>query len=416
LKILLLSDGPPSKYYPAGLVLDQLCRFLPAGSLASYSIINRLLNISISQDLEYIPTKYTKQPRDSIVLPHLIPSLNGFSDFFSNLFHLALYIRNIPSYKLIENNIVEYGKRFKADCLWCTLEGQSTIRLAYSVAKKLGIPLLSHVFDPPTWELRVAGAHKISSFFLLSTFNKAIKHSQRCATASYPMARQYASDYGVKTVALLPSLDQKLAISPSTKLNNSPELVIGTAGQIYATDEWHSLISALNFSKWKIAGRNVRLRLLGSYTPQNQIKEPMCIEYLGWHTQADLIKILSEVDILYCSYWLNPIFETEARLSFPSKLTSYLAAGRPVFFHGPEYASPAVFLQENEAGFVCSSNDVTRIIDALTQLTLDTSLYSRLSQNGRSAFDKYLTLSTLREHFAEFLGINENELLKVCNR
>ena len=124
-------------------------------------------------------------------------------------------------------------------------------------------------------------------------------------------------------------------------------------------------------------------------------------------------KLLSEADLLYCPYWFDPVFETEARLSFASKLTTYFAAGRPVLFHGPDYAAPAAFLKENDAGFICNSNNQPRIIDALNTLAADEELCFRLASNARLAFDKHLTLDTLRSKFAEFLGVDENFLLPV---
>jgi glycosyltransferase involved in cell wall biosynthesis len=307
---------------------------------------------------------------------------------------------------------VKFGQAFQADMIWCTLETQALIRLAIPVAQGLGVPLLTEVFDPPTWELRDASAHRLSQKMMLEELAKAIRYSRMCATASWPMAEQYAHDYGTSVVAFLPSLPSRSAMPPSQEMNNGQELVIGLAGgRVYAIAEWRALTAALDAVDWQIGRRTVRIRVLAKHRPPLINNRSGCIEYLGWQTQESAVKLLSEADILYCPYWFDPVFEEEARLSFPSKLTTYLAAGRPVFFHGPEYAAPAIFLKDNEAGFLCHSNETSHIIDALTALATDTSLYSRLTQNGRTAFEKYLTLSSLRQSFATFLGVEEDSFV-----
>jgi glycosyltransferase involved in cell wall biosynthesis len=130
----------------------------------------------------------------------------------------------------------------------------------------------------------------------------------------------------------------------------------------------------------------------------------MVVEFLGWHSQEETIQLLSEADVLYCPYWFDSAFEEESRLSFPSKLTTYLAAGRPVLFHGPAYASPAVFLKERGAGECCFSLDTDSIIASLTKLANDEAFYKETTFNGTNAFMECLTMLVLQKNFLEFLN------------
>jgi glycosyltransferase involved in cell wall biosynthesis len=404
MKILLLADIPPCKNFTAGLVLDQLCRFLPRGSIACFTVSVRELNAKISPDLEWIPIQYEYRPKEtSTIFSKRIPSLH-------TLVNLGLYMYNGRAIRRIASKAIKFGRSFGADTLWCTLQGPTQLRLALPVATGLGIPLLTEIYDPPAWILRAQSTPNVLQAILLRKFDTILRKSHACATASWPMAQQYAERYDTKTVALLPSLDQSVALPPAISINSGKELVIGMAGQIYATEEWKALIHALDSVHWKICDRDVRIRLLGRWASFNVVN-PVRIEYLGWHTQEKSVELLSEADILYLPYPFDPAFETEARLSFPSKLTTYFAAGRPVLFHGPAYASPWEFLVQNEAGYRCETNDQVHIIDALSTLTTDMGLYSRLTHNGRIAFDKYLTLSSLRQSFATFLGVEEDFLV-----
>jgi glycosyltransferase involved in cell wall biosynthesis len=227
------------------------------------------------------------------------------------------------------------------------------------------------------------------------------------------MAEKYNEDFGVRAISFFPSLDAKLALPPADKMHHRREFVIGIAGQIYATEEWARLVEALNSVKWVINGREIKIVIMGNRMFYSHIQFNEHVGFMQWGSQAETVKIMSDSDLLYCSYWFSPTFETEARLSFPSKLTTYLAAGRPVFFHGPEYASPARFLKENEAGILCHSLDKSKIINSISKIIHSPRLYAELANNGRKAFDKYLTLDTLKKSFADFLRVDENFLTGI---
>ena len=404
MKVLLLTDIPPCKNYTAGLVLDQLCRLLPHDSIACFTVVLPELNAKLSPDLDWIPIRYANRPNETLaIFSTHFPILHTF-------INLGLYSYNGLTMTRIASEAVKFSREFGADTLWCPLQGPTQIRLAVPVSKRLGTPLLTEVYDPPEWILQGQSTPNILQSILLKNFGTAIRKSRACATASWPMAQQYQKDYGIRTVAFLPSLDSRMALPPAKEPHPGNELVIGMAGQMYAGEEWKALIGALDAVDWKIAKRKVRIRLLGRWASFN-VNGPMRIEYLGWQTQENSVRLLSEADILYCPYGFAPSFQAVARLSFPSKLTSYLAAGRPVLFHGPDYASPWEFLKLNDAGLGCHSNQQSDIIGALKALATDGGLYSRLTHNGRIAFDKYLTLSCLRQSFSTFLGVEEGFLV-----
>jgi hypothetical protein len=87
--------------------------------------------------------------------------------------------------------------------------------------------------------------------------------------------------------------------------------------------------------------------------------------------------------------------------------------GRPVLFHGPTYASPGSFLQENDAGFCCYSLDSNEIVKCLEKVVEDQEYYVTVSANGKKAFEKYLTLHSMRKGFAEFLQLDEEFLVPL---
>ena len=406
MRVLFLTDIPPSKGYTGGLFMHQLCRLLPEGSVACFAVVNRgLKDARLSPDLGHVPIRYHEKPRE-YALPLSPAPLRNLSTLALDGYNSSVQVRRIA------REAIEFGREFGADAAWCLLEGQTMIRLARPVSEGLGVPLLTQVMDPPGWWMREYRLDRISTSRVLDEFGRVMRGSAGCAAGSWAMADEYGREYGTRAVPVLPSLDSTLALPPAERANEGGELVIGMAGQTYAAEEWNALLGALNGVGWRISGRDVRIRLLGR-NARMRADAKMRVEFLGWHTQEEAIGVLSEADVLYCPYWFDPAFETESRLSFPGKLTTYLAAGRPVLFHGPEYASPGRFLQENDAAVFCRSLEPSKIIEALTTLASDAETYSRVARNGRAAFDEHLTFTSQRRSFAEFLGVEEGWLSPV---
>ena len=395
-RILLLTDMPPCTNYTAGIVLEQLCSFLPAGSVACYSAVDKSVRPDVPPTMLSSPMRTTVRPREHW---HVLPGILG--DAVSLMMEPMTAVTGV---RRIARDAVEMGRDFGADRVWCILEGQTLIRLALHVAKALRVPLHTQVWDPPGWWLRYNQVDPITRRGVLRTFGRAVQQSAACAGASWAMAETYSARYGVRSIPVVPGLAPQLAKEPATAPHDRNEIAIVVAGQIYASREWESLLAALDSVSWRLAGKDVKIIVLGRYV-NLRANAPASIHFLGWHTQHETIDLLASADVLYCPYWFDPTFEEEARLSFPSKLTSYLAAGRPVFFHGPEYASPARFLRENQAAFLCHSLEPRQVVGQLAHILTDRDAYASATRHGRAAFDRYLTTASMKASFYEFLGL-----------
>lgn len=404
-KILLLSPVPPCSNYSGGLVLEHLARFLPKGSLVCFAIMNKLLKPEIPDALKWIPIEYYDKPNEG--WPAFGFRIGVTASLLGETYTRTILLRKITK------KIITFAKKHKVDYIWSILDGQTTINLAASVAKKLDVPMVTEIWDPPEWYLKINNLDGISRSIVLKNFMAALHYSKKLGVASRPMAKKYNQDYRVDSIPFLPSLRTGLAFPPATKLHSGKELIIAVAGQIYSVDEWNSLIAALHLLRWQITGRKVKIRVLGNWFGMYQIYKDVNIEYLGWHSQEETVKIMNDSDILYCPYMFDKAYKKVSELSFPSKLTTYLASGRPVFFHGPKYASPAHFLREYQAGMLCCSLDKKEIGQMLVRLVKDQKLYANFSFNGHEAFKKYLTMDVLHQNFAEFLAVDKKELLPV---
>jgi glycosyltransferase involved in cell wall biosynthesis len=402
-KVLLLTDIPPSTNYTAGLVLAQACKTMPRNSVVCFAIVNpEFQNIRLDADLAWLPMEFAPKPAEW-GLPLGAPFRLGLS-------YVAEEISCRFSVPRLVNLAADFARRQNVDAIWAVLQGQTMVRVAGQLSSQLALPLHTQVWDPLSWWLDTHLVDRWHKKRSLAEFDEVMKRSKSCATASWAMSQDYKTRYGVRCVPLIACHARKEAFRPEPKLRRDDEVVLGMAGQFYAEQEWQQFVQALNSVNWMIDGRQIRIKALGHYVPSTPIPEGRC-EFLGWKPQAEAIRILSEeTDILYCPYPSKPSLSEVTRLSFPSKLVTYFAAGRPVLFHGPDFASPARFLAERRAGLVAVGIGPPAAYNALYRLVTEPDLYAEIARNTQDLFATEFTLEQMKSRLLEFLGTTEADL------
>jgi len=392
MKLLIVGDIPPCTNYTAGLVLDQLCRFMPRGSIAVANVRNpELTDAVLTADLDWVPIKYLRKPREhGRVFRGRAKFLNPLASFARETYHELVTCRRLTE------QIVRFGRDFGADAVLSVLQGQTEIRIARPIAAKLGARLYTMTWDPLSLWLDAHEVNRLSQRRVYRQFRETMRACEGLGAMFWAMAEEYGPKFGVRAVPLVLGLDASFAKPAATAMHSRDELILGAGGKVYPPEIWRALIAALRSVNWTIAGRKVRIRILArESTPPWDGAAP--VEFVGWHSQKDAVRMLAETDLLFCPYWLDKAYAEVTRLSFPSKLVTYMATGRPVLFLGPEDASPARFLRENGAG-------------ELQRLCEQPGIYAQLARNGREAFDRHLTLDAFRRRFAELLQVPEESL------
>lgn len=403
MKVLLLTDIPPSANYTAGLVLAQACRLMPRESIACFAIVNpELQNIQLAPDLSWLPMEFAAKPRERGLIPG--------ARLRRTRSYAAEELRKRIAVPHLVNAVADFARRQSVDTIWAVLQGQTMVSVAARVADRLQLPLHTQVWDPLSWWLDANVVDRWHRKQSLAEFDKVMKRSKSCATASWAMSQEYETRYGVRCVPLIASHPREAAMHPELKLRRDDEVVIGMAGQFYAEQEWQQLVQAMNSVEWMIDGRQVRIKVFGHYMPSSPIPEGRC-EFLGWKSQEDTIRILSEqTDILYCPYPSQPSLKEVTKLSFPSKLVTYFAAGRPILFHGPDSASPARFLSERGAGLIGIGIGAAAAYNGLFRLVTEPDLYAEIARNGQKVFEAEFTLDRMKLRLFDFLGTTEADL------
>ena len=403
-RVLLLSSS--SSGQNAGEVfLWELCQSYPKERLCRFSLATVAFD-ALPKDWLGFPAAYARHPRER--------GVQRLGRRFARLtsFPLHWYIRNVRLPALTVQ-AVQFARQQRVEMVWAVLSSPTLIHLAHRVAAALGVPLVVTVWDPPERFAVDLRLDQLTGRILLRDFANTLRTAVRCSAASEGMQNEYKNRYGNDSVVLIHGVHPRLRHPAATQLTGEGRFIIGVAGSLYAAREWQALLSALSSVNWCLDGRDVTVRVLGAGL-YLRAQSRMRIEYLGWRSLEETIDLMSQVDVTYLPYWFDERYSLSVRLCFPNKLTTYLAAGRPVLFHGPEDSSPAHFFRRFPAGLCCHSLEESRIIESLRRFATDREFYASAVQAGQRALDEELDLRVFLRRFAALIGVEEGELLSVA--
>jgi colanic acid biosynthesis glycosyl transferase WcaI len=90
--------------------------------------------------------------------------------------------------------------------------------------------------------------------------------------------------------------------------------------------------------------------------------------------------------------------------SFPSKLVSYLAAGRPILCSAPPDSGACRLVLEAEAGIVVRPGDAPALAAAIIRLAENPEACTRMGVNARRYFETHFTLDRAHQQFRALLA------------
>lgn len=405
-RLLLVSGTPPGSGDVGAINLRDLCRHYPAGCICSFVVMSPSHPYVEDPDLADMLARVEARRYET---PHrpLSGKLGSALAWASSRWVFLPYVRRLVK------QAAEFGRERQVDKVWQVLDSPTTIAMGAEVARVLDVPLLTTVWDPPDYVLRQAGIDRITRAQLLRRFGDALAYSERTSVVSETMQEDYDREFGANAVIVRHGLARDDRREAATQPGSDTEFTIGYAGSLYAKDAWDALMTALSTVDWQLGGRKVIVRALGlTFRFTCQFKAH--IEYLGWQSTSETAELLSACDVNYLPYPFQEGMRDVARYSFPSKLGTYVATGRPVFIHAPPYASTAKFFERFPVGACCHSLDSDDIITALQELTAKPDHYARSAELAASVALTEFNQEHFLKCFADFAGVNHAALLPVC--
>jgi len=264
---------------------------------------------------------------------------------------LQLFDREVLTRQSIPQ-ILRIREREGSEGVWSILNSPFMIFLTRQLIEKLHTPWFATVWDPPESFILSMRIPQWIKKPMLSDFGKILTRVNNLSAVSEMMEVEYAERYKRHSIVLIQGVAKKEHRPVVRKPHHSDEFRIGFAGNLYAQNEWMAFFAALDTIDWHIGKRHIILRVFAPVAP------PMTggsIEYFPWSNSLDVIRQLSDCDLAYLPYWIDPKYRLLTRLCFPSKFSTYLAAGLPIFFHGPKDSSPAKFMEAYPFGPMSNS-------------------------------------------------------------
>jgi len=394
--ILLIAASPPGGIGVGQLFMRSLLLHAPAQFVIAALLGRQEPTYQVPSDLGIAAT-VTLQRRFE-------PAFRPWSNRLSHLAAaMAVRARLEPQVRRLLDPLTQFAQRQGATALFVVLECPTTMLLAAPLADRLGLPLVTLVWDTPEHILGQLGHLGPSRAHIKRGFDRALVRSHGVAVMSEAMRERYASEYGARCVILHQPIEPNWLPPHIQDERAGGALVIGFAGSDTARPEMLMLLSTLDRMQWQLQGRQVILRVFGlRFVCEGRV--PRRIDYRGYLPEiADVVQGLSDCDLLFLPQPFAAEAESFTRYSFPTKLTTYLAARRPILLFAPKHSALASFFEHNEVPLLCNQPEETALSHGLRALVENREFRNIALQQieavRRSAFDVATFRKGLEELF-----------------
>lgn len=377
-RILLLSGTPPGAGNVGEIVLRDIV--LHVGS-------DRVSVVAVTA----VGYAWTRDPRLSHLDVRFLHSsqIRSVRRGTGKLSALGSFVNSLTTMRrdadVLAGEIVASARPHGFGKILAVLDNPLMMMIAHRVANALGLQMTALVWDSPDYLLSRYGFDRFSRRYLVNEFNKSLSASQRVAVVSEAMLLEYGSRTRAPVHLLRHGIAMAFAGGDATGPSfDDPEWLIGFAGSMYSECAWRAFLSALDDANWTIAGRPVRLKLI---TPSIALasRKQARVDYLGCMPEAeDAQALLARCHLNYLPQPFSAQLRDLSRFSFPTKLTSYLATGRPVLVHSPPGASLSEFYADNPIGVHSTTLQPSSILRDIEELLSSRAAYDRACRQVRT--------------------------------
>ena len=278
------------------------------------------------------------------------------------------------------------------------LNSLEILELAPMLNARLGVP-----YSTMEWDLIDRAADQIPARAVRARLlRKAAALRSGAASrgvASEGMASMYEHRWGLDSLVL------RQTIAPVSRPAERPRgaFVIALCGTMIVPTEFRAFLDAMNLLNWQVDGRPIEFLWIGK-AQGHRGELPGQVKVTGWVSHTRSLELLAQVDLGYSGLWFDPARRPIVESSFPSKIISYISAGVPVFYHGPDYGTPRHFMSAFPVGFGCHDLDPTAIAAAIERIVRSPNALSDARQAASRAVAAEFTPQILAKRVKQFLS------------
>ena len=207
----------------------------------------------------------------------------------------------------------------------------------------------------------------------------AVRHAHRVIAISDTFVEPLVSE-GVRRerIVVLPNWGRVSKLTPSVSRSCGPPVLVH-AGSMGLKQGLEQIVEAARIAHDR--GLDYRFLLVGDGSERGRLEALARglpnIEFRDPVPEDEFPGLLSSADVLLLCQAASNI-----DMSFPSKLTAYLASGRPVVAAVPSGGSVDSFIRRTNVGLVVKSDDATLLVNAIESLLQDEFMQASLVRAG----------------------------------
>lgn len=390
-KYSILASTLPGKANVGEILLAEMLHSLPENSLELFSYLEPGYREVDSQDglpgiqRFEMPIQFQKQQKSLVSRARKI---------------IQRYFRDERSTIASANRMIAAGIGANQKTLWYILNSHSIVDLAWHLSQKLPNRCIVQIWDAPEHLLTQSNIDRFTQKRTLTRFLSLLNKADKVAVIGETMQREYGK-YSKKPPIIIRHGVDRPTLSTETTAAKDSKFRIGFCGSMYALSAWRAFLKGLDVLNWDLGGKSIEVFVVGN-SIQLDAMRPANVRFFGWQSPSSVVEILDQCDLLYIPQDFGQSGRALTTLSFPTKLSSYVATGKPVFVHTPAYGSLAEFCQTHRFGILHSTLDPDFISSSLRNALETEGELLRVAESTRHVANTILSKTAFRSSLHEF--------------
>lgn len=230
------------------------------------------------------------------------------------------------------------AKERRAQAVWAVMHG-AVVHVAAHLTGHADLPLHLTVHDDPAFGVALMSTRYVGMVPLIERdFRRSLRGARSVDVICAGMASRYREKYGVSSSIAHRGMTRQIEPSPA---HASQELEVAVLGNTYGYSQLPLLAEAI-IQAARTAGVPGRLVVVGQGNGlrlQSDLASRLEIEVTGHLNEEAAVERLRRCFALYLNYPFGPRAAVLRQTSFPTKLSTYIQAARPVLVHAPHDSS-----------------------------------------------------------------------------
>jgi hypothetical protein len=250
--------------------------------------------------------------------------------------------------------------------LWVVMH-YAGVAIAAKLARMGRLPLHLTVHDDPAFGVALRSRRYLGLVpWIERDFAYALRRASSVDVIGQGMAERYRRRYGVESTIVHRALDEPIA--PSGDHNAARDgLRVGVLGSTYGYEQLPLLARAVEIAAGRL-GVAPRMLVVGKGHGDRLRAEfagRVEVESLGHVSEAEGVARLRDCFALYLNYPFGRRDAVLRQTSFPTKLSTYIQAARPILVHAPADSSTAPLVGPDGFATAWTDSDPSHGADAL---------------------------------------------------